>query len=136
MITDKKWQQLLTQMHRLNIQEKDIEEKFIVGSGRGGQKLQKTASCVFIDHHPSGFTVKCQATRSRESNRYLARIRLCKKIKEKLTEERSQRRQAAEKIRRQKRRRSRRAKERMLKDKKHRADIKQTRKRVKRSSLE
>lgn len=128
MVTSKKWQQLHHQMENLEIFEADLKEKFIIGSGRGGQKLQKTASCVYLQHLPSGIEIKCQDTRSRENNRYYARRRLCEKIEEAVLKEKSARQQAMEKIRRQKRRRSRRAKQKILDEKHHRTAIKQTRK--------
>src|SRR5262245_2265140 len=58
---------------RSYIQESDLQEKFIVGSGPGGQNLQKTASCVWLKHLPTGIEVKCQKSRSREENRRIAR---------------------------------------------------------------
>ena len=68
-------------MNQLDIKEKDIEEKFILGSGSGGQKIQKTSSCVEIKHTPTGIVIKCQRTRSREANRFWARWKLCEQIK-------------------------------------------------------
>jgi protein subunit release factor B len=81
-------------------------------------------------HRPTGIDVKCQASRSRELNRHLARRDLCDRIEERVLGEASRRQQEAERIRRQKRRRSRRQKERMLEDKHHHAEKKQQRKRV------
>lgn len=127
MIKQEKWDQLRQQMESLGIKEEDLIEKFIVGSGRGGQKLHKTASCVSLQHTPSGIDIKCQQDRSREANRFYARRRLCEKYEEILLKQKSKRQQAIEKIRRQKRRRSRRAKEKILKEKKQRSQLKQTR---------
>lgn len=124
MITTEKWQQLEAWMQTLGIEEADLQEKFIIGSGSGGQKLHKTASCVYLQHVPTGLEVKCQETRSRETNRYRARQRLCEKLEELFAAEQSKREQRLEKIRRQKRRRSRRAKEKMLANKHHRSAIK------------
>ena len=128
MITPLKWQHLHERMAELQILESDIIEKFILGSGHGGQKLHKTESCVQLKHIPTGMMVKCQQTRFREDNRYHARQLLCDKIEEMLLQEKSERQQQAEKIRRQKRRRSRRAKEKILADKSKRSDIKKLRK--------
>ena len=128
MIRLEKWEQLRKQMAKLGIFEDDFEEKFIIGSGRGGQKLQKTASCVFLMHVPSGISVKCQQTRSREVNRYYARLRICEKYQEMVLQEETKRQKEIEKIRRQKKRRSRRAKEKILVEKHHRAEIKEQRK--------
>lgn len=127
MITTNKWKQLRTQMQELNIAESDLIEKFIIGTGHGGQKLQKTASCVYLKHTPSGIEIKCQKSRMREENRFHARRRLLDKIDEQLFEKKSQHQQEIEKLRRQKRRRSRRAKIKMLADKSQRSDVKKLR---------
>ena len=94
--------------------EEDIEESFILGSGSGGQKVNKTASTVRLNHAPSQIMIKCGKNRSREVNRWLARQDLAEKILEREHSEHSKRRQEREKIRRQKRRRSRKQKAKML----------------------
>jgi len=104
-------------MRLLNIKEDDLVEKFVLGSGKGGQKINKTSSCVYLKHIPSGIEIKCQRERSRSLNRYLARKQLCEIYKERILKEKSERQTKQEKIRRQKRRRSRRQKEKMLADK-------------------
>ena len=127
MITKEKSEELQEWMRRLGIEENDIIEKFILGSGRGGQKINKTSSCVYLKHLPSGIEIKCQQERSRELNRYYARKELCQRLQEKEQHTKSQRQQLREKIRRQKRRRSRRSKEKMLADKKQHAQKKRLR---------
>ncbi len=47
MITQAKWDKLTAWMLKLQINESDLIEKFIIGSGKGGQKLHKTASTVY-----------------------------------------------------------------------------------------
>jgi protein subunit release factor B len=101
----------------LGIAEDDLLEKFILGSGSGGQKINKTSSCVYLKHLPSGIEIKCQANRSRELNRYQARKELCDKLDEIRLGKASARQQEMEKLRRQKRRRSRRSKQRSVADK-------------------
>jgi protein subunit release factor B len=113
-VSQTKREQLLEFMKREGVSDADIEERFVLGSGRGGQKLNKTASCVQLLHRPSGIIIKVQRTRSRELNRYYARKELCERLEETRLGKLSRRRQAIEKVRRQKRRRSRRQKERML----------------------
>jgi len=130
MISKKKRQQLESWMEQLGISESDLIEKFIIGSGKGGQKLHKTASAVYLQHIPTGVEVKCQQDRSREANRYYARKRLCEKIEEIQLGEESKKQKEIEKIRRQKRRRSRRAQEKMLEQKRQRSEIKVTRKKI------
>jgi len=127
MITREKWQQLQMRMLTLGIHDDNLIEKFILGSGSGGQKINKTSSCVWLKHEPTGITVKCQKERSRELNRYYARQRLCDKLDLLQNKAKSGHKQAIAKIKRQKRKRSRRAKEKMLADKKHQSMRKQKR---------
>ncbi|SHI83253.1 RF-1 domain-containing protein [Rubritalea squalenifaciens DSM 18772] len=123
-----KWTALEERMAKLGISVDDLTEKFIRGSGHGGQKINKTSSCVYLKHEPSGIEIKCQAERSRELNRFIARKELCDRIEEIQLGKKSARQQEREKIRRQKRRRSRRAKNRMLDDKSKHAQKKNLRK--------
>lgn len=117
MISQDKWNKLTEWMLKLEINEPDLVEKFIIGSGKGGQKLHKTASTVYLKHLPSGIEVKCQESRFREDNRYFARQRLCEKLHDSLSDEKTKAQQEIEKIRRQKKRRSRRSKQKMLDEK-------------------
>lgn len=104
-------------MAALGVAEADLVEKFILGSGSGGQKINKTSSCVYLKHEPTGLEIKCQANRSRELNRYQARRELCDKLDEIRLGKASARQQEMEKTRRQKRRRSRRSKQQSVADK-------------------
>ncbi len=122
--------QLKILMDEVGVRDDDLEEKFILGSGSGGQKVNKTASCVYLRHAASGLEVKCQQSRSRELNRYYARRLLCEHLDQQIKGAASRRQQAAEKIRRQKRRRSRRQREHMLEDKHKRADCKRLRAKI------
>jgi len=127
MIKDQKKQELQVRMEKLGIREEDLVEKFILGSGAGGQKINKTSSCVYLKHLPSGIEIKCQRERSRELNRYYARRELCDKFEEEILKVKTEKQQKIEKIRRQKRRRSRRAQEKVLAHKKHHAEKKRLR---------
>lgn len=109
---------LKTKMYALNIYEKDIKESFIRSGGKGGQKVNKTSTCVYLKHIPTGIEVKCQKERSQALNRYHARVILLKKIEQLIKGKESEERQRIEKIRRQKRKRSRRVKEKILAEKK------------------
>jgi len=110
---------LARRMAELGLRETDLEERFIKGSGKGGQKINKTSSCVYLRHRPSGIEIKCQRERSQALNRFLARRELCDRWEQRLRGALSARQQEIEKIRRQKRRRSRRQRARMLADKRH-----------------
>lgn len=126
-ISPNKRQQLAERMERLGIQESDIVEKFILGSGKGGQKINKTNSCVYIRHEPTGIEVKCQSERSQDLNRYRARQELCERYEAQILKLKTEKVQLAEKIRRQKRRRTRRQQEKVLEDKKIRGTKKSLR---------
>ncbi|MCP4049383.1 MAG: peptide chain release factor-like protein [bacterium] len=96
-------------MQELGILEKDLKEQFVAGSGRGGQKLNKTASAVLLKHIPTGAVVKCQKARERALNRFFARRRLCEEIEAVIKGQSSNKKQRAAKIRKQKKRRRKRA---------------------------
>jgi len=117
-------------MEEASVFEDDLEESFILGGGPGGQKTNKTSNVVRLAHEPSGLMVRCGETRSRETNRWLARRMLAEMILEREAGRKSAARQAREKIRRQKRRRSRRQKQKMLDDKHAHAEIKALRRKV------
>ena len=127
MIRPEKWDLLRKKMEELRIREDDLIEKFILGSGRGGQNLQKTSSCVYLKHIPTGIEIKCQRERSREMNRYYARRELCEKIETQILKIKTEKVQLIEKKRRQKRKRSKRAQQKVLENKKHRGEIKSLR---------
>jgi len=117
-------------MEKASVFEDDLEESFILGGGPGGQKTNKTSNVVRLSHEPSGLMVRCGETRSRETNRWLARRTLADLILEREQGRKTAARQAQEKIRRQKRRRSRRQKQKMLDDKHAHAAIKAMRRPV------
>lgn len=129
-VSPEKEQQLAERMRRLGIREEDLSETFIRGSGKGGQKINKTSSCVQLVHIPSGIEVRCQRERSQALNRFHARRILCDRLEGQILGELSKEEQAREKIRRQKRRRSRKAKQKMLEQKGRRSDTKQLRRPV------
>ena len=127
-ISKEKWDKLVQRMVNLNINETNLVEKFIIGSGKGGQKLHKTASTVYLKHLPSGLEIKCQYSRSREDNRYFARERICEKLHSILSNEKTKEQQRIEKIKRQKKRRSRRVKQKILDEKSKQGKLKVLRK--------
>lgn len=130
MISPETIEKVRSLMDEASVFEEDLEESFILGGGPGGQKTNKTSNVVRLEHGPSGLAVRCGETRSRETNRWLARRMLAELILEREQKRKSAARQQREKIRRQKRRRSRRQKQRMLADKHAHSEIKAMRKRV------
>ena len=130
MLSPETIEKIKERMAMANVYEEDLTESFILGSGPGGQKINKTSSTVRLYHEPSGLTIRYGEQRSREMNRWLARRALAEKILEKEHSEFSARRQAQEKIRRQKRRKSRRQRARMLADKHHQSEKKANRAKV------
>ncbi len=126
-ISARKQAELQKRMEKLAVKEEDIVEKFIRAQGPGGQKVNKSSSCVYLKHIPTGIEIKCQQERSQASNRFFARRLLVEKIEEIVLKEKSLKAQKLAKIRKQKRKRSKRAKEKMLKAKKIRGEKKKLR---------
>ncbi|MDI6697702.1 MAG: peptide chain release factor-like protein [Candidatus Saccharicenans sp.] len=127
-VRPEKEKDLLDRMARLGIKDTDLEEKFIRSQGKGGQKVNKAATCVYLKHLPTGIEVKCQRERSQAINRFLARRILVEKLEARILGKETEEKQRIEKIRRQKRKRSKRAKEKMRADKKRRSLLKEMRK--------
>ena len=117
-------------MSSLGIRNRDISERFIRASAPGGQNVNKTSTCVYLKHIPTGIEVKCQQERSQAQNRYLARLILAKKIEERIKESLAQELQRLHKLRRQRRRRSQKAKLKILEQKRRHSQKKLLRKRV------
>jgi protein subunit release factor B len=118
---------LQERFNKLGIRQEDIVEKFIRSGGHGGQNVNKTSTCVYLKHLPTGIEVKCQQERSQALNRFLARRLLADKIENQILGKESAEQQRIEKIRRQKRKRSKRAKEKMLADKHRQSEKKHAR---------
>ena len=115
-------------LKKLNIRSEDLVESFIRSGGHGGQNVNKTATCVYLKHIPTGIEIKCQQTRSQALNRFYARRILADKIESLVLGKESEEQQRIQKLRRQKRKRSKRAKEKMLEDKRHQSHKKKSRK--------
>lgn len=115
-------------MQRLHINEKDLIEKFILGSGSGGQKINKTSSCVYLKHKPTGIEIKCQRERSRVRNRYLAYVELCDQLEQRIFDQKQEEKHKKEKLRRQNTRRTKVAQHKVLESKRKRSQVKSMRK--------
>ena len=57
-------QELERRMRKCNLLEDDIEEEFVRSSGVGGQKVNRSSTCVHLRHICSGLSVKVQKSRS------------------------------------------------------------------------
>jgi protein subunit release factor B len=113
-VSDSKEKALLERMERLGVKEEEFRETFVRASGSGGQKVNKTSSCVFLLHVPTGLSVKCQQERSQALNRFVARRLLLDRIERIKKGRASAEQKRIEKVKRQKRRRSKKAKEKVL----------------------
>jgi len=109
---------------RLHVNVADVEERFVRGSGPGGQKINKTSSTVWLRHGPTGVEVRCQAERSQSANRETAWKELCDKLEARVRVAAAEAQGDREAERRRKRQKSRGQKIRMIQSKKHRAGIK------------
>jgi protein subunit release factor B len=107
-VSEEKNRWLQERMEALGIHEKDIEERFIRSSGSGGQKVNKTSTCVYLKHIPTEIEVKWMKERSQSLNRFLARRELVQRI-EKLSGQRTPEDIKIEKSKRQKLKRKKRA---------------------------
>jgi protein subunit release factor B len=108
-IRPEKIRELQARMQALGLEEKDIVEKFVRSRGRGGQKVNKTSSCVYLRHVPTGIEVKCSEGRSQSINRFFARRRLVEKLERLLLGAESPSERERMKARKQKQRRRRRS---------------------------
>lgn len=85
------------------LNENDLRESFVRGSGPGGQKINKSKNNVHLLHIPSGLVVQCQETRDLASNRKIARKLLRDKLDLATNGEDSKLGRRFEKIRKKKR---------------------------------
>ena len=97
--------------------EPDCEMEFFRAGGPGGQHRNKTETGVRLRHLPSGIVVTATERRSQARNRELAWERLIEEL----------RKRRKKRKKRVKTRPTRASKERRLKEKKRRADVKQGR---------
>ncbi|MEO7598201.1 MAG: peptide chain release factor-like protein [Opitutus sp.] len=109
------------------VQLADVEERFVRGTGPGGQKINKTSSTVWLRHRPSGIEVRCQRERSQAANREQAWMELCEKLVARARDEVRAVVDLREAERRRTRQKSRGQKNRMIETKKRRAKHKSKR---------
>ncbi|XP_077513028.1 mitochondrial translation release factor in rescue [Amblyomma americanum] len=84
------------------LNEEDLVEQFVHGSGPGGQAVNKLSNCVVLCHTPTGIVVRCHESRLLHENRKMARKMLLEKLDEHLNGDMSV---AAQKLRMKKEKR-------------------------------
>ena len=122
--------QIEIRLAKLGIRVADVRERFVLGTGPGGQKINKTASTVTLHHRPTRIEVRRQKERSRDANRRMAWKALCEKLELRVQITRAKVRSEQEKERRRKRPKSARQKRRTVANKRHRGEVKSKRGRV------
>jgi protein subunit release factor B len=115
-VTDAKESALRAQMQKAGLREEDLEEKFIRSGGPGGQNVNKTATCVYLKHRPTGLEVKVSRERAQGLNRFLARRQLLELFEVKVLGKTPAAEERAAKVRKQKQRRARRARKPTISD--------------------
>jgi protein subunit release factor B len=123
--------QIQDKLDALGVLPGDITERFVRGSGPGGQKINKTSSTVHLRHEPTGVEVRVQRERSQAANRELAWAELCGKLLERLRSAERERQQAVAKAKRRARPKSFRQKAIQVAGKRQRAGVKGLRGKVK-----
>ncbi|KYN40311.1 hypothetical protein ALC56_05256 [Trachymyrmex septentrionalis] len=88
-VRNKSFKRYLDYSNVPKLDEADLEEQFIRGSGPGGQATNKTNNAVLLKHKPTGLVVKCHETRSQWDNKKRAREILITKLDNLLNKERS-----------------------------------------------
>jgi peptide chain release factor len=122
--------QIVSRLAALGVRPEEVEERFIRGSGPGGQKINKTSSTVWLRHRPTGVDVRCQKERSQAANRLEAWEELLAKLTARAQQKDAAIVQARESERRRNRQKSYGQKIRMIEAKRHRAGNKAHRSRV------
>jgi protein subunit release factor B len=111
----------------LGVRPEDVEERFVRGTGAGGQKINKTSSTVWLRHGPTGVEARCQDERSQVWNRVQAWSDLCAKLWNRKNAAAAAVKHEKQLNRRRTRQKSYGQKVKMIESKKHRAKIKSTR---------
>jgi protein subunit release factor B len=122
--------QIAERLAVLGVDPSEVSERFVRGTGPGGQKINKTSSTVWLRHGPTGIEVRCQAGRSQAANREAAWTELCRKIEEQRWKASDRARQEFEAERRRRRGKTRSQKALMVESKRHRRRTKERRGRI------
>ncbi|HNR37046.1 MAG TPA: peptide chain release factor-like protein [Candidatus Hydrogenedentes bacterium] len=110
-VTPRKEAELRERMDACGLREEDLDESFMSSGGPGGQKVNRSATCVRLVHRPTGIEVKMQQARSQSLNRFYARRRLCELVEAVRLGSASPASKEQARIRKQKQRRRRRARQ-------------------------
>lgn len=113
--------QIVERLARLSVRPEEVDERFVRGTGPGGQKINKTSSTVWLRHEATKTEVRCQAQRSQSANRLMAWEDLCDKLEAQAQTIKAAAQQEHEVKRRRTRTKSRSQKLRMIETKKIRA---------------
>ena len=106
-ISESKTADLKARIARLGLDLAQVEESFITGGGKGGQKINRTSNCVVLRYAPLGLAVRCQRNRRRNVNRFLALRELVDQAEMRLDPAGSRRLREIDRMRRRKARRRR-----------------------------
>lgn len=117
-------------MARLGLREEELQESFVLGSGKGGQKVNRTSNTVQVVHAGSGRVVKAGEERSQYLNRLRARERLCEEVEGERERERLERQARRSLMRYRKRRPGPAEQAKRLEGKKRRGAVKRGRGRI------
>lgn len=101
-ITPAKVQALRERIARLGLDLRLVDEQFTRGSGKGGQKINKTSNAVQLRYPALGLVVKCQRERKRSLNRFLALRELVDEVEVRVSPATSERLKEIAKIRKKK----------------------------------
>lgn len=123
-------QELDQRLAELGVDPGDLVERFVRSGGPGGQHANKTATAVQLRHEPTGLETRAEGERSQLQNRIAAREQLIARVESAREAEAAARRAARERERRRQRPRPARVKERILQEKRRRAQVKRQRGKV------